>query len=909
MRLLLTLALLASFASFATPNNTNSLYFTENKGQVKDQFYNSRNDIQFSVPGNGMTLFIGNGQLHYQFTKPIGEMKHAPLNKTPQPISWDTYRLDMELINANQHAEVITEEKQDYYENHFLPNNYNTLVAYTYKKITYKNIYSHIDWVLYIKGDKLKHEFIVNEGGNPADIKMKYSGATALSINNDGGFFASTPLGTINEAAPYSYQSDSKKISSHFKLQNNILSFEIGHYSNTLVIDPVINWINTIVGNDETDQTRGIASSPGGSVYACGITTSTANFATVGAHQYTYGGNDDGYITKINGAGVTQWTTYYGGAYQDYLYSITYDENSGHIYSAGNAFSNTNIGTPGTQEPTSGINTDGFIVKFDTNGTRIWGTYVNGTTYIQFEGCRSITHDEQGNIYVAGITGSSNMATPGTHQTTNGGGVHDILVSKYNSAGFRIWSTYFGGSDKESSPVVAYNDGKLYLSGTTLSTNGIAFNNPFQSAKSADEDAFVAKFDTTGTLVWSTYYGQNALDDARSIAVSDNNDIYISGTTLSTLMSTPGAHQETPGAWEEGFIAKFSNGGNLIWGTYYGGYGSEYLQGISYDNNSQSLYISGITQSSNNIATPGTYQPTLTSSQSGFMAKFTSSGQRLWGSYISNNNVNTQSLCIENGPGNVIYVGGWTYGINLTKATVHKFYDCQKPVLTGSITGNDTVCTYSSQLYSAPTALVYDSYNWILPNTWTGSSNTNQINTIAGTVSDSIYFYATNTCGSSDTISKLVLVNDPEATITISGLDLSTTTTFNTYQWYYNGTLITNAINQIHTIGQDGDYYVIVTDAFGCSDTSNTITYTTVSVNDPGKSLNIAKIYPNPATNELTIEGSIKRATILISDGKKIARYHNFDKQTIDISSFAQGVYFVELETEEGKRTLKFTKE
>jgi len=97
------------------------------------------------------------------------------------------YRMDVAVTGADENACVITEQKKDYYENNFTSGAGagGTRVC-AYNKITYKNIRPHIDWVLYMSDGKLKHEFVINEGGSASEIQLKYGGATALQINADG---------------------------------------------------------------------------------------------------------------------------------------------------------------------------------------------------------------------------------------------------------------------------------------------------------------------------------------------------------------------------------------------------------------------------------------------------------------------------------------------------------------------------------------------------------------------------------------------------------------------------------------------------------------------------------------------------------------------------------------------------
>jgi hypothetical protein len=101
------------------------LCFIENKGQIKDQSGNNRGDIQFFLPGNGITVFVGSGQLHYQFCKRssahVSARMPASFDKKAEPETFEMYRMDVDLLNANTNAEVISEEKQDYAEHYYLP--------------------------------------------------------------------------------------------------------------------------------------------------------------------------------------------------------------------------------------------------------------------------------------------------------------------------------------------------------------------------------------------------------------------------------------------------------------------------------------------------------------------------------------------------------------------------------------------------------------------------------------------------------------------------------------------------------------------------------------------------------------------------------------------------------------------
>src|SRR5579872_1873274 len=226
---------------------TQDLYFIENKGQIKDQNANPRNDVQYAVQAPGITVYIGNGQLHYQFSKKIscGDQGGAspgvpmcPTNKymgtaylplsVPEianncPSDIKTYRMDVELIGANKHAKIISDEQQAYYENYYLqeyPDH--AITVHTYNKIIYKDVYPGIDWILLIRDGKLEHEFVVGAGADASKIKLKYNGQTSLKINDDHSITVTTPMGTIRERAPKCYRPDGSITPSSYRLTGNI---------------------------------------------------------------------------------------------------------------------------------------------------------------------------------------------------------------------------------------------------------------------------------------------------------------------------------------------------------------------------------------------------------------------------------------------------------------------------------------------------------------------------------------------------------------------------------------------------------------------------------------------------------------------------------------------------------------
>ena len=399
-----------------------------------------------------------------------------------------------------------------------------------------------------------------------------------------------------------------------------------------------------------------------GNVYMVGFTSSNSDIATAGAHQTVYAGGPivfgtggyDAFLVKFNSSGVRQWATYYGGSQDDMGISCAVDA-SGNVYMIGSTSSTSGIATAGAHETT--IN-DGFLVKFNSNGVRQWGTYFEGNG-------NACTTDASGNIYIVGLTNStSGIATAGAHQTVMSGSGDAFLV-KFNSSGVKQWGTYFGGpytlaSGMEKGLSCATDAlGNVYMTGHTPSTSGIATAGAHQTIYGGSStDAFLVKFNSSGVRQWATYYGGPGVDIGYSCVTDASGNIYLAGDTqqeflpASSGMTTIGAHQSAyGGGYSDGFLVKFDSNGLRQWGTYYGGS----LLDVSFScatDASGNVYMSGNTQSSSGIATAGAHQTTVNDA---FLVSFNSSGVRQSGTYYGG----IKNVCTTDASGNV-YMTGYT---------------------------------------------------------------------------------------------------------------------------------------------------------------------------------------------------------------------------------------------------------
>jgi len=748
--------------------------FTENTGQVTDQHLSTRPDIQFKVSAApGLNIFIGGGAIHYQFSKSLNGIKGTSASPFPKSAFTQTrtmYRMDVELAGANKNAKVITEETQDYYENHIIGDICGRgSLSHLFRKITYQDIYPHIDWVLYLKNGTLEYEFVVKEGGNTQDIQLKYGGATTITLNTDGSVTTATPLGLIKEHSPVSYQRDGKAVKSKFVLTNNILAFETGCHSGTLIIDPTLEW-GTYFGGTGGDYGQSTTTDDSGNVYVTGWTNSTSNIATSGAYEATYGGGTyDAFLAKFSSAGTMLWATYYGGSGEDVGFDVSTDK-AGNAYMTGWTNSTSGIATHGAYQTTySGGIFDAFLAKFNSTGALQWATYYGGSDDDQGKG---VATDSTGNVYLTGWTNStSGIATPGAYQFTYGGGAYDAFLAKFDSSGSRQWSTYFGGSGEDVEYGIASDDSaNIYITGYTPSLSGIATPGAYQTFEAdggSFSDAFLAKFNTAGAIQWATYYGGTGSDYGQNIDVDKTGGVYITGFTNSTSsIATPGAYHDTyAGGVYDVFLAKFSYSGSMLWATYFGGSDADYGHGVATDD-SANVYITGYTASTSEIATPDGYDTAFSGGgDDDYLAKFNgSSGALLWSTYYGGTG-DDEGWSVTTFSPDLVYISGNTTSLSgiatagayqtviggSQDAFLAKFVFCTVPVA-GPITGIDSVCIDS-------TILLTDSFAGGI---WSSSDVTRAVVTggiVTGrsTGTDTIRYSIPNPCGNA-TAEKLVYI-------------------------------------------------------------------------------------------------------------------------------------------------------
>ena len=356
-----------------------------------------------------------------------------------------------------------------------------------------------------------------------------------------------------------------------------------------------------------------------------GSTTSTDSIGSDGAQQTVNGGGTDGYIAHFDRFGTFVWDSFIGSAGEEEAVSCKADGN-GNVVVIGNTNAGgflQNDTVPTLFDYQGG--TDVFIAKYNANGVLTFTSYYGGDNN---DYATSVTLDSLSNVLVAGYTYSAQNIAWGSAFQYDLDGESDGFAVKLDSLGGIEWATYLGGPGNDKLTGVTSVNGDFYFSGSTDSLITYTDTTSFQQEYAGNGDAFIARLSTAGNLDWFSYVGGEGIDVANGISRDYDGQIYIVGTTTSdSAMTSDTTYIPSPIISENVFVSKFNQYGERIWGEYYGGEAYDLGRAIAVFGYT-SVYITGLTTSQFGISRNGpeeaSYMPNNPELDTlGFMARFT----------------------------------------------------------------------------------------------------------------------------------------------------------------------------------------------------------------------------------------------------------------------------------------------
>ncbi|MEV6272442.1 alpha/beta hydrolase-fold protein [Kribbella sp. NPDC051936] len=271
--------------------------------------------------------------------------------------------------------------------------------------------------------------------------------------------------------------------------------------------------------------------------------------------------------------------------------------------------------------------TDVALVKFRPDGSREW-TRSLGTGGT--ERAYGVAVDADGRVVVTGYT---NGDLDGAHP---GNATDDAFVAQYDADGNRRWLTQFGV------PGVADRSYSLAVDGTTVYVGGYT-KGALGGANQGDKDVFVARLDADGKQVWLRQTGSAGEDKGMAVAVSGGT-VYLAGMTAGELGTSAGGI--------DGFLARYSAGGDAVWTKQFGTAASDEVWGMAADP-AGGVYLAGYTA--------GDFAGTLNGDKDILVARADADGVLTWRDQFGTTG-NDKAAAIAVDPGGAVHVGGFTDG-------------------------------------------------------------------------------------------------------------------------------------------------------------------------------------------------------------------------------------------------------
>jgi len=280
---------------------------------------------------------------------------------------------------------------------------------------------------------------------------------------------------------------------------------------------------------------------------------------------------------------------------------------------------------------------DAYIAKLNPSGDLIWAIGLVGQVD---NGIREIKGDAAGFIYVLGsFYGTIDMDPSEEDLVFNSKGESDVFIGKFDPNGHLVWAREIGNEKYNFCNAFMMDDlGNLFISSNFSRTldcdpdegivNLTSFNDRY--------DFFLLKLNADGQFVWVKHFKGESYENAISIDMDSNGNIYLAGYFYQNIDLDPGIESSMfySQGEDDAFICKLDSNGDLIWANSMGGDGDDNAGHLTLDSFGN-FYISGSYDNSIDLD-PGLNEFEIGGSvYSGYIAKYSQDGDFIWARNIA----------------------------------------------------------------------------------------------------------------------------------------------------------------------------------------------------------------------------------------------------------------------------------
>lgn len=302
------------------------------------------------------------------------------------------------------------------------------------------------------------------------------------------------------------------------------------------------------------DLIYGLAEVPGGGYYFAG-STSSKNFP--GFH----GGSMDAIVGRLDASGKILWLKTFGGSSSEVLFGMMVLADASCVLAGWTSSPDGDAGVSGTVS-------NGWLLKLDKNGNKLWSKLYGGNRNVNFF---DLDFSNDGGFVMTG------HILPFGNTTDD-----DFVLVKTDGNGNAVWQKQFGGPMADFARTVRACKGGGYIAAGNTQSNGGDVN-----GLHGGTDAWIIRVDENGNLLWQKCIGGSLAEEVWEMTAMPNDQYLFSGGSYSNNGDISGNH-----GTQDALLIGMDGNGNLLWTKTYGGSGSETFFGINTAANG-SVFLSG----------------------------------------------------------------------------------------------------------------------------------------------------------------------------------------------------------------------------------------------------------------------------------------------------------------------------
>lgn len=346
------------------------------------------------------------------------------------------------------------------------------------------------------------YDTIYNDGGDGFLLKVEADGSGLVYCTFLGGLEPDRAMAVAIDDEGNAYVTGSTTstdfITSNSSVNNQPLG---GRDIFLLVLDAAGTAVlhASRLGGSNQDEGRALALDDAGNAYITGWTNSENFTTTAGVLGPALHGDFDAFLVNINVHTPTlHYATYLGGSGEDRAYGLAIDT-EGNAHVGGVTYSSDFPTTIDAFDRELSGSSDGFVAKVNPQATAFrYSTFLGGTQADQVNG---LTLDDNNNVYVTGETWSADFPTsPDAWMPDLTGGQSGFLAVLNPSGRLLPYGTFVGGNNWDKGLALDRgDDGRVYLTGATLSPDFPISANAYAITHSGEYDAYFTSFVVTVT--------------------------------------------------------------------------------------------------------------------------------------------------------------------------------------------------------------------------------------------------------------------------------------------------------------------------------------------------------------------------------------------------------------------------